>query len=888
MPTQQNPADRPANPLHNVQNNSAFTGINGVPLGGIGAGCLEIIPDGRLANFCTNNNRHRNERIEKMPGSFLAFAASDGERQEMRLLQTSTDLPCGAVQEQYLLSAEDISYTGLYPKANIQYSPGIFPLEIALRASGTVIPGDLRASSMPAALFTFDIRNTSPRAAWGSVIFSWENIAGCLHGIFPDGRDDIRAVAKDGRLHGLTFHSPENCRLNQRGSHALFVDAPAQAEISAARYNSWESSSIICRLADHGTFDAESWTPSFFSESRFIGALAAKVMLQPGESTTITFALAWYYPDYAVSETGIGGSTSAPADDQGHQYSNYFSTVNEVAEAALAEHAEISHAITNWHASLLNSSLPEWLSSMLINNLYVLSPGTLWAKDGRYSLMETPYGPMMGTLDQRFYSSIASALFFPELEKEELSLFAITQHPADRGRVYHDLGNLRFDDPKTGTTAKRWTDLNPKFVLMAYRNYLWINDRAELERLWPYMCEMMAYTLSQDSDADGLPNNEDRSTTYDDWAFFGANSYSSSLWVAALAAFREMSELLNRENDWQPYAEIYLQATESFEARLWDEELGYYRLYNDDLNTVFTDENAAQAATSAVVSLANAAVNQGDVPLEAMNDHPPINRDCHDGQLAGQWYADLLGMGKLFREERILSAVQQIFRRNATEHGVRKGVNPQGGESPNPPSSRWWSEAGQSWPGYEVGHYAALAIYQGEVADALTTVERLYRDIHLNANLAWNQPLRWNVESAGTYGWGCDRYMNSPAIWFVYLALVGVTIDRPRQALALRPNLWNGCEKADLPLFLPANQGRLQLDKTSYQISFTHPEPIKSITVPAGDYQQVEIAGTDTPYTIEAKNYGSKAEWLITFAETVNIGQNPLTILTAKSAKAAK
>ena len=54
---------------------------------------------------------------------------------------------------------------------------------------------------------------------------------------------------------------------------------------------------------------------------------------------------------------------------------------------------------------------------------------------------------------------------------------------------------------------------------MAYRNFFWMNDRAELERLWPYMCDMMAYTRSQDSDGDGLPNNEDRSTTYDDWAF---------------------------------------------------------------------------------------------------------------------------------------------------------------------------------------------------------------------------------------------------------------------------------------------------------------------------------------------------------------------------------
>ena len=171
-----------------------------------------------------------------------------------------------------------------------------------------------------------------------------------------------------------------------------------------------------------------------------------------------------------------------------------------------------------------------------------------------------------------------------------------------------------------------------------------------------------------------------------------------------------------------------------------------------------------------------------------------------------------------------------------------------------------------------------LAIYQGEVDNALATVECLYHDIHENAGLAWNQPLRWNVESASTYGWGCDRYMNSPAIWFVYMAMVGVTIDRPRQALTLRPHLNDLFNENNLPIFLPANQGRLLLDENSYRVSFTHPEPVRSITIPAGKKQNITITGIDTPHTIKASNYGSKAEWVIIFAETVEIGNDGILI----------
>lgn len=871
--------DRPYNPLANGQNNTAFTGSNGVPLGGIGAGCVELLPDGRLANFCTNNNRHRNERIETMPGTFFACAASDAETGMLRVLQSESSLPLGREGRTLLLHPDELTYDGCYPQAAMSYTPHQFPLEVSLRAHGTVVPGDLVASSMPAAVFTFTLKNTGPRPVWGSVLFSWENIAGCLHGIFPEGRADIRQVREGERVLGLEFRSPEGCRPNQAGAHAIYIDAPAAAEVTAARYNTWDTGIILAEIEDTGAFSATAWGPTFFSESRYTGALACKVPIAPGATCEVTFTLAWYYPTYRVAESELVGKFIGVCD-QGHMYCNHFADVHDVARAALARRREICERIAHWHDAVFSSSLPEWMGRMLLNNLYVLSPDTLWAKNGNYSLMETPYGPMMGTLDQRFYSSISTALFFPELEREELALFAQTKHPEDRGRVYHDLGNLRFDDPKTGTTAKKWTDLNPKFVLMAYRYYLWTNDRATIEALWLYMIDMMAYSRTQDTDGDGLPNNDDRSTTYDDWAFFGANSYASTLWVAALAAFREMARLLGCPADWAPYAELYTKAAQAVESRLWDEELGYYRLYNDDLNPVFT----ASAGKSAVmVSAANGAVNQGAVPSETMGDHPRINRDCHDGQLVGQWYADMLGLGKLFDEAHIKSAVQQIYQRNATPRGMRKGVTPEGAESANPPSSHWWSEAGQCWPGYEVGHYAALAIYQGEVADALTTVERIYQQVHVDGGMAWNQPLRWNIDSGMTYGWGCDRYMNSPVVWHVYLALTGLLLNRPEKSLTLRPHLLPGDTSMDVPLFTPGNWGRLIMaitpEECQITLTFTAPEPVRMLTLAAGEYTTAQIDGMMTKYTVEETCYGSARELCIRFAEDVHIGVAGMTIV---------
>jgi hypothetical protein len=223
------------------------------------------------------------ERIETMPGSFLAFAASDGTRGGMRLLQSESSLPLGPTGRMLLMDRSRIHYDGLYPRANIKYDFDRAPIELSLVASGTFVPGDLYFSCMPAALFTFHVKNVGDRPAWTSVLFSWENIAGCMHGILPDGRKRISKIErKDGRLEGLRFESPEGSRPSQTRSHVLLVDAPDGAHVTAARFNSWDASPVLQGFEDAGHFGDGPLDRVFFAEAEFVGALACKVELAAG------------------------------------------------------------------------------------------------------------------------------------------------------------------------------------------------------------------------------------------------------------------------------------------------------------------------------------------------------------------------------------------------------------------------------------------------------------------------------------------------------------------------------------------------------------------------------------------------------------------------------
>ena len=64
----------------------------GVPLGGIGAGCIEVGEDARFRNITINNNRTAASRIPLAPGSFVAVRAGTRLGSATRIFQPETSV----------------------------------------------------------------------------------------------------------------------------------------------------------------------------------------------------------------------------------------------------------------------------------------------------------------------------------------------------------------------------------------------------------------------------------------------------------------------------------------------------------------------------------------------------------------------------------------------------------------------------------------------------------------------------------------------------------------------------------------------------------------------------------------------------------------------------
>ena len=120
-----------------------------------------------------------------------------------------------------------------------------------------------------------------------------------------------------------------------------------------------------------------------------------------------------------------------------------------------------------------------------------------------------------------------------------------------KGAVPHDLG-VPEGDPFIAVNqpgwqdTNDWKDLNSKFVLMVYRDYVLTGrkDTAFLRETWPAVKDAIAY-LRQFDHGGGVPENSGYpDQTYDSWVVRGVSAYSGGLWLAALRAGEETARTL--------------------------------------------------------------------------------------------------------------------------------------------------------------------------------------------------------------------------------------------------------------------------------------------------------------------------------------------------------
>jgi len=444
------------------------------------------------------------------------------------------------------------------------------------------------------------------------------------------------------------------------------------------------------------------------------GALASSVHLAPGEKAEIRFTLSWHFPHHLTTD----------GREIGHMYANWHSDAAAVNRYLTSRYAEHRAATESFARTLADTTLGDAMAFAWASQLSSLVTNTWWTKDGGYAIWEGLGCCGLSTTDVDYQGSFPVVALFPELKLSQMQ--RIVAHQNALGQVPHNFdGDLdRVDD------GFARVDMNPQFVMMVCRDYLWTGDRAYLESMWPHVVRAMAFTESLDSNGDGLPDRDTGLQTYDQWSMRGAPAYIASLWIGALRAAVRLAEQMNRPGEAARWSRLLAQASASFDSLLFNGE--YFSLWVDG-----------------------------------------AKRDelCMTDQISGEWFSALIGLPGTTSAKNRAQAIDSIFKHNFNpEFGLHNATAPRRGAGLLALNNL---QAGGLWSGIEFA-FAALLMDHGRYADGVKIVEATHRR-YLRAGQPWN-----HVECGGHY----SRAMSS---WATLLAATGFKPDLANRTLALLP-----------------------------------------------------------------------------------------------------
>ncbi len=667
-------------------------------------------------------------------GIFVAWR----DQRTAKLLQRAPVAGCPLVHS--------ITMTADFPVVTLSFADPEIPAQVQVTHFSPFVPQDAKHSALPVVVSLFSLTNPTDFPMTISVLACSVNVVGAWN----VGRYNrlLRQAGLLGLVHRRRGHDPRDARA---GELALMTELPAAMRSRGRRplpppdrevtyLTQWMYANEGFR-ANSEDRRVEAW-PYFSRDGRLpnvagdgeamgerdepMGAVAVRLTLAPHATREVPFYYSWFMPNHRY----------------GHRYQRWFRSAGDVVRYVHPRRRRLLDATRAWQRTVRSAGLPDWLADGLINTLTAYTAASWWTRDGRFAICENPVKwPLMDSLDVRYYGTLPLACWFPKLEQSTLLQFARAQR-AD-GRIPHDLGRLQLDCPSDGTTAGApWKDLSIKFALMAYRDALWSGDRRFLRRIYPHVRRAILWELTTDRNGDGLPDHEGQDTTFDLWSFAGAGAYTAGIFLAALRAGERMA----RQQQDQAFArrcrQWFRRAAAAMETKLW----------------------------------------AGAYYLAARRDDGSTDEACTASQLNGQWYAHLLGLGYVLPEARVKPAVRTMLALNgqASRFGAVNAVFPDGRIDESS------YHAKNIWPGVTYA-LAALAIYEGCVAEGLALAERMWATFATHNQNVWSQP-DVVMASDGSVGDG-ELYVRNVAIWAIPWALARTDGRVRRMLLTLAPQL---------------------------------------------------------------------------------------------------
>lgn len=752
------------------------------PLGGIGTGTVSLGGRGQLRDWEIFN---RPGKGKILPFSFVALWArpETGER-TVKVVEALVEPPFRGGSGFTRNSAEGLprfsnaKFTGRYPFARIEFEDPHLPVTVALEAFNPFIPLNVDDSSLPVSVFKYQL-TAGNKACEVSLAFSLlnavgydgkANLDGTRHAGFGQNVTRVRTDRADGlSFTGLEMTSSKyTADQIQYGSLALLCpgeSATARTEWPTGDW--WDPfQKWYDEFAANGEMhNPEPSRPTADGQSNY-ATLAPRVKLAPGESRTITFVLAWFFPNrenYWNEEKEVRGQKLR------NYYATKFGDAWDVARYTATHLPRLEEQSRDFERAFYSSTLPGHVLEAVSSQAAILRTNTCMLLEGKqffgFEGCDDNEGccPMNCTHVWNYEQALA--FLFPELERSMRHTDFTYNMRDDDSMAFRTLvpvghGQWNFRPAADGQMG---------CIIKLYREWQICGDNEFLRQNWPAAKRALEFAWTHwDANKDGLMEGQQHNTY--DIEFYGPNAMMSTLYIGALRAGEIMANAVGDHATAISYSEVREKGVQNLE-QLWNGE--FYIQLVPSADKIQPMKKYADADWYANT------VQDGEIRYQ-------FGQGCLSDQLLGAWFADVIGLDSGLSREKLKKALESIYQYNFKtsfydhpntqriyalndEKGLVLCSWPKGGRPKLP-----FVYSDEVWTGIEF-QVAAHMIVHGLVEEGLAIVKGVtdrYDGLRRNP---------WNEVECGSH------YARALASWSVLMALSGFRYSAVEQRMAFAP-----------------------------------------------------------------------------------------------------
>jgi len=716
----------------------------GMPINGICTGQVYLGGDGRLWYWNLDATKDKKNNPKG-----LRYMEPDGASSPM-----SQGFALQVNEKVHTLDTEgfdDVTFINQYPMGRVDYATAGCPLKVQLEAYTPFIPLNRDESSYPVVVMRYTVTNTSSKEHEVA-------IAGWIENISDRKIDDATTGKKLCVYRELDDISTVECSADFENANSIALgifgkEKPELVDLGKATPGADGIFSSATGSKD-GTVSERDLAQSSFA------SMGRKLMLKPGESKTVSFAVSWRFPLLRYG-TGFGMGPKATAPGRNH-YATLWSTATEASSQLASRENKLYGTTKKWVDTWYDSTLPYWFlerAFIPINCVQTQVAQRVYPEgsDKEHYNLEEGVRCCPGNCTHVWNYAQGLARIFPEIEREcrdrvEYGL----GFDDDNGMVYFRYcmqeGKNGRDDALDGTCGT---------IIRVLRESQMTTDYSFLAKVWDRVKLSMDFVIMEwDSDEDGMLAGPQHNTLDEPW--HGQVHWLTNVYHAALKASAVMARQMKQPALAARYERIVKKGAPAMVDLLWNEDFGYF------IHKPPADEEKMHGSTNG----------------------------CHIDQVLGDSWMHEVGLDPILPQDKIRMSLQALWKYNFTpdvgafrkvmingryyaaegDAGLVMCSFPFGKIEPKSGNKNYAGYLNECMTGFE-WQVAAHMIREGMVEEGLAIGKAIYDRYQPEARNPYNE-----IECS-------DHYSRAMASYGAFLAACGYRYDGPEGELGFGPKL---------------------------------------------------------------------------------------------------